>query len=32
MYEIFEQLCKSRGVTPYRACKETGLTTETISN
>lgn len=32
MYEIFEQLCQSHGVTPYRVCKETGLTTATISN
>ena len=32
MYEIFEQLCNKFGVTPYRVCKETGLTTATISN
>lgn len=32
MYEIFEQLCNRSGVTPYRVCKETGLTTATISN
>ena len=32
MYEIFERLCSERGVTPYRVCKETGLTTSTISN
>lgn len=32
MYEIFEQLCKKFSVTPYRVCKETGLTTATISN
>lgn len=32
MYDIFEQLCQSHGVTPYRVCKETGLTTATISN
>lgn len=32
MYEIFEKLCKEHGVTPYRVCKETGLTTATISN
>lgn len=32
MYEIFEQLCAKAGVTPYRVCKETGLTTATISN
>lgn len=32
MYEIFEELCKQKGVTPYRVCKETGITTATISN
>lgn len=32
MYEQFEKLCKTKGVTPYRVCKETGLTTATISN
>ena len=32
MYEIFEMLCKQKGVTPYRVCKDTGLTTATISN
>lgn len=32
MYEIFERLCKEKGVTPYRVCKDTGLTTATISN
>ncbi|MFQ7219434.1 helix-turn-helix domain-containing protein [Enterocloster sp.] len=32
MYEIFEKLCQSHKVTPYRVCKETGLTTATISN
>lgn len=32
MYKIFEKLCKEHGVTPYRVCKETGLTTATISN
>ncbi len=32
MYEIFEKLCAEKGVTPYRVCKETGLTTSTISN
>lgn len=32
MYKIFEELCESKGVTPYRVCKETGLTTATISN
>ncbi len=32
MYDIFENLCIEKGVTPYRVCKETGLTTSTISN
>lgn len=32
MYEIFEKLCKINNITPYRVCKETGLTTATISN
>lgn len=32
MYKIFERLCKERDVTPYRVCKETGITTSTISN
>lgn len=32
MYEIFEYLCNLNNVTPYRVCKETGLTTATISN
>ena len=32
MYETFEKLCSEKGVTPYRVCKETGITTATISN
>ncbi len=32
MYDIFEKLCEENGVTPYRVCKETGITTATISN
>ncbi len=32
MYEIFEQLCEEKGVTAYRVCKSTGITTATISN
>ncbi len=32
MYDIFKKLGSERGVTPYRVCKETGLTTSTISN
>ena len=27
MYEIFEQLCKEKGVTAYKVCKVTGITT-----
>lgn len=32
MYSIFEKLCSERGVTAYRVCKETGITTSTLSN
>ena len=32
MYEIFEELCEKKGVTPYRVCKDTGITTATVSN
>ena len=32
MYIIFEELCRKHNVTPYRVCKETGITTATISN
>lgn len=32
MYEIFEQLCREKGVTAYKVCKGTGITTATISN
>lgn len=32
MYKNFEELCASRGVTPYRVCKDTNITTATISN
>lgn len=31
MYEIFEQLCKERGITTYRFCKDTGVNASTIS-
>lgn len=31
MYEIFEKLCKDRGITPYRFCKDTGINSSTIS-
>lgn len=32
MYDIFEKLCELNNVTPYRVCKDTGITTATISN
>lgn len=32
MYKIFEELCIKNNVKPYRVCKETGITTATISN
>lgn len=32
MYDIFEKLCNERGVTAYKVCKATGITTATISN
>lgn len=32
MYERFEALLKSKGVTAYRVAKETGLTTVTLTN
>ena len=32
MYEIFEKLLKERGITAYRFCKDTGVSTSTISN
>ena len=31
MYEIFEKLCEQMGITPYRFCKDTGVSTSTIS-
>lgn len=31
MYEIFEQLCREKGITPYRFCKDTGINSSTIS-
>ena len=31
MYEIFEKLLKGRGITAYRFCKDTGVSTSTIS-
>uniref|UniRef100_A0AAU8B5I9 Repressor protein CI n=1 Tax=Dulem virus 39 TaxID=3145757 RepID=A0AAU8B5I9_9CAUD len=32
MYKIFEELCTSRNVTPYRVGKETGIATSTFSD
>lgn len=32
MYEIFEKLLNEYGVTAYKVCKATGITTATISN
>lgn len=32
MYKRFEELCKEKGVTPYKVAKETGITTATLSN
>lgn len=31
MYEIFELLCNEKGITPYKFCKDTGVSTSTIS-
>lgn len=31
MYEIFEFLCAKRGIKPYKFCKDTGVSTSTIS-
>ena len=31
MYEIFERLCKERGVTPYRVGEATGIKTSSLS-
>ena len=32
MYEIFEQLCNEKGVTPYKVSKETGISRTTFSD
>ncbi len=32
MYEIFEKLCKERGVTAYKVAKATEISTATLSN
>ena len=31
-YEVFERLCKERGVTPYKVSKKTGVSTATLSS
>ena len=31
MYEIFELLCTQKGITPYKFCKDTCVSTSTIS-
>lgn len=31
MYEIFEQLLQSYGITAYKFCKDTGISQSTIS-
>lgn len=31
MYEIFEKLCKKKGITPYKFCKEMNVNSSTIS-
>ena len=32
MYEIFEKLCKEKGVTPYRVSEATGIKTSALSS
>ena len=32
MYHIFESLCKSNGITPYKVGKETGIASSTLSD
>ncbi|WP_167957926.1 helix-turn-helix domain-containing protein [Anaerosporobacter faecicola] len=32
MYEIFEKLLKSRGITAYKVAKDTGITTATLTS
>lgn len=32
MYEVFVQLCKARGITTYKVCKDLGISQGTISN
>ncbi len=32
MYEIFEQLCRGRGIKPYKVSKDTGVSQPTLSD
>ena len=32
MYSIFEELCKTNNITPYKVGKETGIATSTLSD
>ena len=32
MYDIFERLCKERGISAYRVSKDTGISTATLSD
>lgn len=32
MYEVFENLCKEKGVTPYRVAADTGISQVTLSD
>lgn len=32
MYDIFERLCKERGITAYRVSKDTGISSATLSD
>ena len=32
MYEVFEKLCKGKGVTPYEVSKATGISTVTLTD
>ena len=32
MYEIFEELCRRRGITAYKVCKDLGMNTATTSS
>lgn len=32
MYEIFERLCKEKGIKPYKVSQDTGISTATLTN